>query len=119
MANAIIVLILILIGIYSFRSYMKKLRGGCCGGEVDVEKKVKVRDKNPENYPYTVTIGIEGMTCAKCRERVENALNKEEGVWAQVNLKEKQALVRMKKELSEDEFRKIIVRAGYTMTGMH
>lgn len=119
MANVIIVLLLVLLGIYSVKSYMKKLRSGCCGGEADVEKKVKVQDKNPENYPYSVTVGIEGMTCARCKERVENAFNREDGVWAQVNLKEKQALVRMKRKLSSDEIRKIVVRAGYSMTGVH
>lgn len=119
MANAIIVLLLVLIGIYSVRSYMKKLRSGCCGGGCDVEERIKVRDKNPENYPYTVTIDIEGMTCGRCKTRVENALNGEEGVWAQVNLRENQAQVRMKRLISEAELRKIISRAGYLMTGMH
>lgn len=118
MANVIIVLILVLICIYSVRSYMKKLTQGCCGAGGDEEKKVKVRDKNPEHYPHCVTIGVEGMTCSHCKARVENALNAEEGVWAQVNLKEKKAQVRMKNALSEDELRRIISRAGYTFTGV-
>lgn len=118
MANVIIILILIIIGIYSVRSYMKKLRNGCCGGGCDVEEKIKVRDKNPGNYPYTAAIGIEGMTCGRCKTRVENALNLEDGVWAQVDLKKRQALVHMKKELSDDELRRIIIRAGYIVTGI-
>ena len=55
------------------------------------------------------------MTCSHCRERVENALDQEEGVWAQVNLKEGSAVVRMKRELSREELERIIRRAGYTM----
>lgn len=118
MANVIIILILVLICIYSVRSYMKKLAHGCCGAGGDDEKKVKVRDKNPDHYPYCVTIGVEGMTCGHCRLRVENALNSEEGVWAQVDLKGKKAQVHMKTQFSEEELRRIISRAGYTFTGI-
>ena len=86
-----------------------------CGAGGDAQKRVRVRDKNKEHYPYCVKIGVDGMTCSHCRERVENALNQEEGVWAQVNLKEGSAVVRMKRELSREELERIIRRAGYTM----
>lgn len=117
MANVIIILILVLVCIYAVRSYMKKLAHGCCGAGGDEEKKVKVSDKNPEHYPHCVTIGVEGMTCSNCKLRVENALNSEEGIWAQVNLKEKKAQIRMKTLIPEDELRRIVSRAGYTYTG--
>lgn len=118
MANVIIILILVLVCIYAVRSYMKKLAQGCCGAGGDEEKKVKVQDRNPDHYPHCVTIGVEGMTCGHCKLRVENALNSEEGVWAQVNLKENSAKVHMKTLLSEDDLRRIIGRAGYTFTGI-
>lgn len=38
------------------------------------------------HYPYCVQIGIDGMTCNHCKARVENTLNSEDGVWAEVDL---------------------------------
>lgn len=116
MANVIIILLLVLIGIYAVRSYMKKLASGCCGAGGDPEKKIKVSDKNPDHYSHCVTIGIDGMTRGHCKLRVENALNEQEGVWAKVNLEAKNALVYMKQAIPEDELRRIISKAGYLVT---
>lgn len=118
MGTAIIILILVLICIYAIKSYTKKLAHGCCGAGGDGEKKIYVKDKNTAHYPYCVKIGVEGMTCRNCKLRVENALNAEEGVWAQVNLKSKFALVRMKHPISEETLRRIITRNGYTVTNI-
>ena len=115
MESAVIILIVIIICIVGIKSYARRLTQGCCGAGGDAQKRVRVRDKNKEHYPYCVKIGVDGMTCSHCRERVENALNQEEGVWAQVNLKEGSAVVRMKRELSREELERIIRRAGYTM----
>lgn len=116
MENVIIIAIIAVIAVFAVKSCIRRANQGCCGTGGDSEKKVRVRDKNKENYPYCVRIGVEGMTCNHCKERVENALNKEDGVWAQVNLAEKSALVRMKKELSREDLERVIRRAGYTMT---
>lgn len=117
-STVVIVLILVVIAIFSVKSYAKKLSSGCCGGGEDTEKKIKVRDKNPAHYSWHVKIGVDGMTCAHCKMRVENALNGEDGVWAEVSLKDESATVRMKNEISEDKLRYIISRAGYIMTYM-
>ena len=53
------------------------------------------------------------MSCNHCRIRVENSLNETEGVWAKVNLKEKEATVRMKSRVSEQELRRAVEKAGY------
>lgn len=118
MANVIIVAVLVIICVFAVISYAKKLTQGCCGAGGDKEKKIKVNDKNVSNYPYSVKISIDGMTCNHCKMRVENALNSNEGVWAEVDLGKKSALVRMKKELSDDELRRIITKAGYVVMGI-
>lgn len=118
MENVIIVLIIVIVCIFGVKSYAKRLTQGCCRAGGDSEKKIRVRDKNKDHYPYCVKIYVEGMTCSRCKERVENAFNREEGVWAVVNLKENSAMIRMKKELSEAELRRIVQRAGYAVTGM-
>ena len=47
---------------------------------------------------------------------MENALNKEEGVWAKVSLKDSAAEVRLKKPLSREELERVIQQAGYRLT---
>lgn len=118
MGDAIIILIVVVLLVFAARSYRKKLSYGCCGAGSGPEKKVRVRDKNPEHYPYLVTIGVEGMSCSKCKERVENALNVMEGVWAEVSLEEKTARVRMKERISDEDLAKTITRKGYEVTGI-
>lgn len=113
MGTAVIVLILALIGVIAVRSYSKKLTSGCCGADGDSEKKVRVKDKNINNYPYAVKIDVEGMHCKNCSEHLENMLNSEDGVWASVNFKNKEAIVHMKQKLSDSELMKIVARAGY------
>lgn len=116
MANAVIIVLLIVLAVFSIKSYAKKLSKGCCGAGGDSTKKIKVKDKNIANYPFCTVIGVEGMTCVHCKLRVENALNGWDGVWAEVDLGKKSVLVRMKKELSDDELRGIITSAGYGVT---
>ena len=72
-------------------------------------------DRNKAHYPYAVRLTIDGMTCGNCAQRVENALNRLDGVWATVDLSERSALVRSKTELSDDLLRKTVLDTGYTM----
>ena len=120
MSTAIIICVLALICGYSIWAYVKKLRygGGCCGEHDAPEKKVAVTDKDKANYPYTVVLSIDGMTCSNCVRRVENALNRLDGVWAQVDLEKRQATVRMKQQLTEDQLRQTVRQIGYTVLSM-
>lgn len=116
MSTAIIVLLLVLICIFSVKSYLKKLRGGCCGAGGDApQKKVKVEDRNKEHYPYRAVVTIDGMVCANCATRVENALNSMAGVWAKVDLSKKQAEVLSKAPLEEQAVRSAVRKQGYTV----
>ena len=53
------------------------------------------------------------MTCEHCKNRVENALNRLEGVSAKVNLKKKTAVVSMEKEVEDMQLQKTVEQAGY------
>lgn len=88
MGTILIAALLSLVFVYAIYSYVRKLRqgGGCCGGHEPAEKKVKVADRDKRHYPYTVTLTVDGMTCGNCVRRVENALNRLDGVWAEVDL---------------------------------
>ena len=113
-STAVIVALLIVIGFIAVRKYVKNLRHGCCGGSG--EEKVKVADKNAAHYPYSVTLKIEGMRCANCTDRVENALNRLYGVWAKVSLKRAEAVLRSKSVLDDETLRTAVARAGYRVT---
>lgn len=62
---------------------------------------------------------IEGMTCEHCVRHVEEALKELEGVTsAKANLKEKNALVELNQDISEDTFKEAIEEVGYDLLGI-
>ena len=116
MQNFLILLAIIAICAAGFFGYRKKLRSGCCGAGGDgPEKKVRVKDRNRANYPYVMQLGIDGMTCSNCARRVENALNRLEGVWAAVDFSGHSALVRCKQPVPEETLSQTVLNAGYIM----
>lgn len=61
-----------------------------------------------------VTLGVTGMTCAACSNRVEKVLNKMDGVEAQVNLTTEKATIDYDpKRTSLDDITKKIENVGY------
>ncbi|GAA6395799.1 cation transporter [Solibaculum mannosilyticum] len=120
MGTVIIVVVLAALCIFTVYKYVKKLRygGGCCGEHEPAEKKVKVEDRDKSHYPYTVTLTIDGMTCGNCARRVENALNRLDGVWATVDLGAAQAKLLLKKQPEEAVLRQAVRDAGYAVTAI-
>lgn len=116
MSTAILCILLIVIVVFGLRSYLKRLTSGCCGASPQPGvKKNKVRDRDKSHYPYRVLLKVDGMSCGVCAARVENALNAMDGVWAQVDLGEEQADVRMKTEYGDQELKAAVRAAGYTV----
>ncbi len=111
--NGVIIIGIILICIFSVKSYLKKLKHGCCGGESGEEEKIKVSDRNRRNYQHELLIEVEGMTCGNCATRVENALNRIDGVWAKVDLSKKRVDVYTKQQVEEAVLRNAIRSTGY------
>ena len=111
MATVIICIILVLICIYAIWSYKKRLSSGCCGGGGEI--KIKPKDGNPNHYPHKVTVYIDGMTCEHCKNRVENAFNDTDGCLAKVNLERKCAELWTMNQISEQDIRAIVEKAGY------
>lgn len=118
MGTAIICLILLMICIFAVKSYIKKLRNGCCGGGSDIEKKIKPLDADESHYRYKYIIGVDGMSCRNCAAHVENAFNTQEGYLAKVSLRKKSAEVLTKEPMQEADFRRMITKAGYDLTGV-
>lgn len=65
------------------------------------------------------TLEIEGMMCAHCQAHVTKALNDMEGVTAEVSFEKGTAEVTTDREVSKEEFAKVIEEAGYKLKGIH
>ena len=115
-STAVICVILAVICIFSVKKYRKKLTSGCCGagGEGTVKKR-RVSDRNKAHYPYTKILKIDGMSCGNCANRVENALNALDGVWASVDLGSQEALVRMKQPTDPELLKNAVRKQGYSV----
>jgi copper chaperone CopZ len=111
-----VILILLLVAALAVKSIVHRIRYGsaCCGERDAPEKKIKVADKNKENYPYTYIMSVDGMHCSNCTRHVENALNKTEGIWATASLEKKSVTIRSKKQLEKTVLEKIVSTSGYT-----
>lgn len=110
---------LVVVAVLGVRSYVKKLKGGCCGGGVEPQiKKVRVRDKNRAHYPYVVCMNVDGMSCTNCARRLENALMALDGVWAEADFHSGKVDVRMKKRIADEQLQKRVADTGYTVLGI-
>lgn len=56
-----------------------------------------------------------GMYCSNCAQRIENAFNSIEGLWAKVNFENKSVTVRAKKIFEGAQLSKIVNDAGYVV----
>lgn len=64
----------------------------------------------------TVTLAVEGMTCASCAARIEKRLNKIDGVRASVNYATEQAAVDFDDVVTTDELVAAVRATGYSAT---
>lgn len=112
-STIIVVAVIAVICVYSVISYRKKLSEGCCGSFGPAVKKMRVNDRNLSHYPYEVTMRIDGMVCAKCKTRVENALNSIDGVWAIADAEKGEVVVRMKNAVEPGVLRETVKSCGY------
>lgn len=114
MENIIIIGILLVMVAIGIRSSIKHFKGegGCCGGGSTVKKK----RKKLKNVIAKKRASVEGMTCEHCRDRVERSIDEIDGAAGKVNLRKKEAVVSMEREVSDEEIREAIEKAGYKVT---
>lgn len=117
--TAVVLVLLTLCVCFGIRSYAKKLRqgGGCCGEREPAEKKVRVADRNRSHYPYHAVLKIDGMVCANCARRVENAINRMDGYWAEADVAGARANVHCKEkpDLGQLKVKEAVRAGGYTV----
>ena len=117
LATMLIIAALAIVAVLGVRSTLKRVNQGCCGSRDDVKiEAVKVEDRNKSHYPHEAVLSVDGMTCSHCAQRVENALNRLEGVYAKVTLNQGKADVLMKEKLDENSLRAAVNDLGpYTV----
>ncbi|WP_300365210.1 heavy metal-associated domain-containing protein [Brachyspira sp.] len=116
MEKILILSVIIIVAALSIINYIKKMKSGkCCssGGGSEIIKKVKVKDKNKNNYPYKKIIKIGGMTCTHCAKILENNFNKIQDVYAKVSFDDEEAVILTKQELDNKLFEDAVKQSGY------
>ena len=86
----------------------------CCGGGGASEIKEKPSKLEGPVIGEKI-VQISGMTCEHCVNRVMRALNKIDGVSANVSLKGKRAVVSYDREIDVNVLKKAVEDAGYTV----
>lgn len=117
MENYIIIGILLVILVFAVLRTKKHFKGGgCCGSGSNT-----IRDKKVLTDPKLgeIILVIEGMHCENCEIRVENALNRIDGVLCKVNLKKETATVSYSKEISQELLKQTVEKMGYQVTDIH
>ena len=100
--------------------YFKTMRNAQFVMRNDNAVEVRVENLQTEIFKEAkqmqTTLKIEGMMCKHCQKHVHDALAKMEGVTAvEVSLENNSATVTMDKEISLDDFAKVIDEAGYEL----
>ncbi len=117
MENVVAVLILIVLLFFGVRRIYRLVRfgGSCCSSGGGMDKKVRVSDHNKAHYPFAYKLKVEGMVCAGCARKVENAINSDGMLWAKADLEHKEVHVLSKKEMNRGDFIQLLNGLPYTL----
>lgn len=114
MSNGIILAIVPIILVLALLRAKKHFKGGgCCGSGSNT---IRTRKTLTEPRLGEKKLIVEGMRCENCQARVENALNRLEGVACTVDLKKKTALVSYSREVTDAELTAPLEKLGYQVT---
>lgn len=111
MTDLIIVSVLAVVFVLALLHVRKHFKGGgCCGsgGNTIRSKKTLDGEKLGEK-----TIVIEGMECENCEIRVQNALNRIDGVAAKVSWRKKTAVVSYSRAVDDALLRETVEKLDY------
>lgn len=114
MENLIILLILAAVVLLGLRHARKHFQGGgCCGSGSNT---IRTHKELTEPKIGEKVLQIEGMRCENCQARVENALNRLDGVACTVNLRKKLARVRYSTPIADEVLKQAVETLGYSVT---
>lgn len=113
MVDFVIAAIILIMLVFAILRIKKHFKGGCCGSGSNT-----IRDKKTLTEPKLgeVILTVDGMSCENCAIRLENALNRLDGVLCKVNLKKKTATVSYSNNISDELLRETVEKLGFTVT---
>ncbi len=112
----IIAVIVIILGISIFTTIKRMRNKSCCSG--GGSKTLKEHKKLSDPVIMKKIIKIEGMHCDNCKTTVERRIEKLDGALCTVNLSKKTAVVKLSREISDEELIKIITDLDFTVTSI-
>ncbi|MBP1582264.1 MAG: heavy-metal-associated domain-containing protein [Oscillospiraceae bacterium] len=112
MVDGIIIGIIIVVLVAALLRVKNHFKGGCCGSG---SKTIRSKKTLTEAKLGEKVLLIEGMHCENCQARVENAVNRLDGVVCKVNLRKKEAVVSYSKEVSNEQLKEIVEKLGYQL----
>lgn len=116
----VVLAVLAAIAVVAVKKYRKNLKEGCCAsGDAGPGASVTASDTDESHYPYRTVMKISGMSCENCAKRIENALNRTEGVYGKVDLSQNSAEVLSKFEHPDRRLRLIVTELGYTVDSLN
>lgn len=104
MIETIVFLILLIISIYSIKSYMKTLSQRWSLLHLRAIER---------QYPYCIKIHIKGQTCKNCGKCRENIFLQDESIFIEIDKTQQKAIVYSKNWLSYEESTEQIKKVGY------
>ena len=120
MADAIIILVVVIILIFALKGSIKHFKGegACCGGSGGVKTK-KTKKKTLEGPVIRRrTIRISGMHCQNCVNGVTRAINAIDGAAAKVSLKNNSAEVSCDRDVDKEKLKRAVEDAGFKVVSM-
>jgi len=103
-----VIAIVLFIGInYTLKHF--KGEGGCCGGGSRITKKKLLEVK------YKKYFIVDGMHCNQCKARLEENINRIDGISGRVNLRKKELCIFYSKDVSDDVIISCVIKSGYTV----
>ena len=120
MANAIVVIVVIIIMLFAGKGAYKHLKGegACCGGSGG-SVVLDIPEKSLENPVLgKKVLKVSGMHCEHCVKAVTEAINKVDGASAKVDLSQNEAVVSYDRELDEEELKRAVKDAGYRVVSV-
>lgn len=117
MGNIIVYIILVAVIAIAVYGTVKRIRHGssCCGEREAPPKKIRVSDRNKNNYPYIYELKVDGMHCSNCARLIENGFNSNNGMWATADISQKAVRLLTKEPADEGKLRQITSDSGYTL----
>ena len=121
MADAIIILAVVIILVFALKGSIKHFRGegACCGGGSGSVKTKKAKKKTLHGPVIgRRTIRISGIHCQNCVNSVTNALNAIEGVSVKVKLKDNSAEVSYDRPVDVADLKQAVEKAGFKVVSI-